>query len=357
VDLLTVVAHEIGHWIGFGHDEADGESPTLMSGTLAAGARVLTLSVNESGDGESAPADGGTAYLPVVAAQAIPLPDRSLLTQQTLATPRVAQTVAEELGTRFVPVVAKPAAEEMRVFDPATGKLLTYDADGHTGGRDDRGPSSGSQRADMAESPGRTTLDEAPARGARSTGPIAQPSIQAERGPGSAASTPASSTAMTRAAAPAAANDGSGAAASRAAGETTDAGTPRTVGSVVREVLTAARSAVTGEFLYDGGHGATGSIVSGEPSVMEDADEPSRPMPSSAPSTGRTPAPAESDAVFLDLEDAVGTRREAGDDGVDDGNGKAALASVGALGAVRRLFERSREVADNGVARSREGDD
>ena len=40
-DLLTVVFHELGHILGFDHDETDDDSETLMSATLSAGSRRL----------------------------------------------------------------------------------------------------------------------------------------------------------------------------------------------------------------------------------------------------------------------------------------------------------------------------
>ena len=40
-DLLTVVFHELGHILGFDHDESDDDSETLMSATLSAGTRRL----------------------------------------------------------------------------------------------------------------------------------------------------------------------------------------------------------------------------------------------------------------------------------------------------------------------------
>jgi hypothetical protein len=47
VDPLTVVAHEIGHWLGFNHDVSDGESPTLMSPTLGERHSPLTVHADE----------------------------------------------------------------------------------------------------------------------------------------------------------------------------------------------------------------------------------------------------------------------------------------------------------------------
>jgi hypothetical protein len=44
MDLLTVLAHELGHVLGFEHDSAPGH---LMSETLALGSRLLSIGVDE----------------------------------------------------------------------------------------------------------------------------------------------------------------------------------------------------------------------------------------------------------------------------------------------------------------------
>ena len=42
IDLLTVLAHELGHLIGFGHNSEPGH---LMSETLAPGKRLLRMAL------------------------------------------------------------------------------------------------------------------------------------------------------------------------------------------------------------------------------------------------------------------------------------------------------------------------
>jgi hypothetical protein len=143
VDVLSMDVHENDDWLASQGDDTDAGSPTLTSATLAAGARLVTQGSQEaktsviraaSDDYRASAADAaageadlprGTASLMVVTEEALLSAGQPLLRRSTPAVPEASQT-ERTLDRRFIPVSAAPA-EELRVFDPATGELLTYE--------------------------------------------------------------------------------------------------------------------------------------------------------------------------------------------------------------------------------------
>jgi hypothetical protein len=142
VDLLTVLAHEIGHWVGH-HDIWDSETPVLMSATLDAGVRVMTLNAvkeqaatagqaasagapTAAAAGESALPAGNVVQLGAVVEQAVPLTGQPLLSRETLQAPVAPREAEQRLDGRFVPVTTAAAPEELRIFDAATGELRPF---------------------------------------------------------------------------------------------------------------------------------------------------------------------------------------------------------------------------------------
>jgi hypothetical protein len=259
VDLLTVVAHELGPWLGIAHDEADGDSPTLMSATLAAGARaiagshdgeVLTdVEVDVVAATEASLPGAGTIILTSAAEHAVPMVTQPLLSRETLQAPMVARQAREQLDNRL-----GAAPEELRVFDADTGELRPLTAE--------EGVAEEATEASVARE---TTADRAAAAGHFV---YFDAQVAAERGPRASS---------------------------------------------------------------NGGR-AIGDLQGGQ-------QTPSPAQQAAGEQNGRSRFAAP--AFLTPLADAIGE-----DDGRTDGSYKAAAAAPGVIAAVLRIFERSRDAAN-----------
>jgi len=291
IDLLTVAAHELGHVLGYRHNEGGyAAGGSLMGATLDSG--VSLVAVADIG-AQLHDTDSIVAQLEPTVEESIKPSASSVLVAPAIAT----ATAAKSTATVSTP--AKPAATtsvgDLRVFDPGSGELLTYAAE---------------------------------ARG-----------VEVD-----------TDAAVERVAATAEADNGKGFGIAGAPGYVMVEADERDRVAAGESVDDVSRTVATAKFAYYDEHGEV-AATSADVGVAPERIVGTRPEITTprGPDDGSGPAPASGNAVIFDLEEAVvsvdaaaNDKRDA--DALQEDDRSAKLASAGALGAVWRLLERSRGI-------------